>query len=305
MSKPISHHYLPRGILKSFCYGKKEKLFFYSKDNGMGEHPSGLRGLACINKFYDYKGQNKSLEVDLFNKIDSDAAIIVRKILLSERLPILDAVEMEGIAIYVASQICRVPYVLDALKRLAEGFVDDVSSDFKIFDGDVKSFFLEHVKPSSELYKEILLKKRMTVFRSDDDRFIIGDNPVVFFDHGNVVVRDKYSSAISAKVFMLPISPSSVLVFYDEDAYGNLQVYLSQCNRWQFINAVDKVFSGSEALLLAGEKQYYKDAYEYVVGIDPGYVKHYGIVKGDRIRVALPRIAFKGEARNVLRDMIR
>lgn len=156
-----NHHYLPRGIIKAFGLGKKnQQIFFISKISGHIAEKTNIKNVACINHLYDFERKNGSLEVDFFGKIDSAAPRIIRDLLQIDNISEFNKGQLEELALYVASQICRVPYIYKNLSSLATAFNEQISKNAEAFGGGTKDFFLEQVKANTELYKNLLLKKK-------------------------------------------------------------------------------------------------------------------------------------------------
>lgn len=302
-----NQHYLPRGIIKSFGLGKKnQQIFFINKRSGRFAEKTNIKNVACINHFYNFENTNDSLEVDFFGKIDSAAAKIVRSLLQINNISEFDKNRLEELALFVASQICRVPYIYKNLNALATAFNEQISKDAEVFDGSTKNFFLEQIKANSELYKTLLLKKKMTVCRSKNEAFVIGDNPVVILEHGNkLITSGRYASAIDAKIFMMPISPTNVLVFFDEWIQEKIYSHVSNNNNWQFANSMEYVFGHSKESLEKGINQHYENAYEYIEAINPNLIKEHDLIKGNPISIEQTQYSFEGSAINSLRNMVK
>lgn len=302
-----NQHYLPKGIIKAFGLGKKnQQIFFISKKTGRSAEKTNIRNVACINHFYDFKNTNASLEVDFFGKIDGAAPKIIRNLLQLNDISEFDKTQLEDLALFVASQICRVPHIYENLNALKTAFNDQISKNVEVFDGGTKDFFLEQIKANSELYKTILLKKKMTVVRSESNVFVIGDNPVVILEHGNkLITRGKYTSAIDAKIFMMPISPTNVLVFFDEWNKEEIYDHVLNNNNWQFANSAEYVFGHTKESLESGIKQHYDYAYEYIKSINPNIIKEHNLIKGNPISIEQTQYSLEGNAINSLRNMVK
>lgn len=301
-----NHHYLPRGIIKAFGLGKKnQQIFFINKRSGRTAEKTNINNVACINHFYDFEKTNRSLEVDFFGKIDSAAPKIIRNLLQINDISEFNKGQLEELALYVASQICRVPYIYNNLNALATAFNEQISKNSGAFGGGTKDFFLEQIKDNTELYKTLLLKKKMTVCRSKSESFVIGDNPVVILEHGNnLITSGRYTLAIDAKIFMMPISPANVLVFFDELTKERIHGHVSNNNNWQFANSVEYVFGHTKEALENGIKRHYEDAYEYIKAINPSLIEKHNLIKGNAVFIEQAEYSFEGDAIKSLREMV-
>lgn len=304
--KHKNQHYLPRGILKSFGLGKnKQQIFFINKMSGRFAEKTNIKNVACINHFYNFENSNKSLEVEFFGKIDSAAARIVKILLEINHISEFDKNLLGDLASFVASQICRVPNIYKNLNSLENAFKEHISNSTEAFQDGTKDFFLEQIKANSELYKTLLLKKQMTVCRSKKEEFVIGDNPVVMLEHDNkIITSGRYTSAVDAKIFMMPISPNDVLVFFDEYSQEEIYGHVSQNNNWQFANSIEYVFGKTKESLDKGIRKHYENSYEYIKSINPDIIKEHNLTKGNPIFIGPTQYSFEGDAIKSLRSMV-
>ncbi len=300
-----NHHYLPIGILKLFGLGKKnQQIFFTSKKLTFDIKKTNIKNVGCINHFYNFEKTKDSLEVNFFGPIDGKAPKILKNLLLLDDISRFEKNQINDLVRYVASQICRVPYIYKNINSVAVAFKEQISDDIEIFEGNTNDFFLKHVVASTELYATLLLKKKMTVCRSKTKEFVIGDNPVVILEgNNNVVMSGKYASAIDAKIFMMPISPSHVLVFFDEWDREKIYGYVSNNNDLQFVNSVEFVFSHAEETLRTSIKQHHVAAYRFIETTKPSLIDDHKLIKGNPIYIEQAKLLFKGNARDSLRKL--
>jgi len=176
-----NQHYLPRGIIRAFGLGKKnQQIFFINKRTGRPAEKTNIKNVACINHFYDFENTNNSLEVDFFGKIDSAASKIIKSLLQIDDISEFDRTLSEELALFVASQICRVPRIYKNLNAFKTAFNEQISKDFEVFDGGTKDFFLEQIKSNSELYKTMLLKKKRRLFEQKAKSSLLAIIPLSF-----------------------------------------------------------------------------------------------------------------------------
>jgi len=102
----------------------------------------------------------------------------------------------------------------------------------------------------------------------------------------------------------MPISPTDVLVFFDEWNKEEIYNHVSINNNWQFVNSVEYVFGHSKESLESGLNQHYEDAYEYIKMIKPNFIKEHNLIKGNPISIEQTQYSFEGNALSSLRNMV-
>lgn len=303
---PKIHHFLPKGILRAFASGKKRrKIFFLNKHINKSAIKTNLKNVAGINKFYDYEGKELSLEVDFFGPIDNEISKVIKKLLVIEKISEADEGSFKIAAQYMASQICRVPYKSETFRDLEATFKDQIPSEVPFFEDGVKNFFLDYIVNNTKAYTDILLKKQMTIYRSKHAEFIIGDNPVVILDGGDkILTTGKCTCVVDAGVFMMPISPNNILVFFDDGKKDKVEEYIEHNNDWQFVNANKYVFALNSKQLEDELSIYHGNAYRYIAQQKPSLIEEQQLVEGQPISIGRPIVSVEGQAKKELLRMV-
>lgn len=203
-----NNHYVPEMLLKRFTDGKGG-LFYYDKRKP--EKPIERRNIDsifCQNNLYvdiDKKGnRDVSLERDVYGTLESDATLIVDKIVEAARkdkLPQLTRVEKTKWDEFFARQWARTP---DAHAKHSESFnfQNEIKSSLDFFEQNVrpislaehakfndpeylkklrKTTFIGSLKPSGGMSQHALGTRGLGFVRISDAKksFIIGSFPVV------------------------------------------------------------------------------------------------------------------------------
>uniref|UniRef100_UPI004047504A DUF4238 domain-containing protein n=1 Tax=Shewanella baltica TaxID=62322 RepID=UPI004047504A len=301
-----NHHYLPRGVLKKFCVGKKkQQIFFINKSENLPAKMTNVKNVACINNFYISEQDSLSLEDDFFRVIDDKAPRVIKKLLVDINKSTLDEDDNYYLMQYVASQIARVPSNYNNIENMASAFEQQVSNEVDWFDEGIKSFFIKNIIQNTKQYQEILSKLSMRVFSTlgIDFEFVIGDNPVIVFEHdGKAVSNDGVSFATEGGVFMMPISPKHLLIYFDPSFRDKLIDYIEAINFWQFVNSSQYVFGMSGKLLEDTLKEHYGYSYDYIKSIKPELLVETGVKRGEPVFIDQMQFSFEGKMLETLKE---
>lgn len=297
-----NHHYLPRGILKKFGVGKKnQQIFFVDKNGSSNSKKTNLKNIACINNFYKFEQSSRSLEDDFFKVIDDKAPKAITKLLSNINEPMLSDEDRSNLISYVASQITRVPFQANIINNFNSAYKEQISDEVNLFDEGTKSRFLLSIEENTNQYREILSRLSMTVLRTFDEfELVIGDNPVMIFESNNELVSKRDNIfATNGKIFMMPLSPHDMLIYFDPSLKSKLFEYAQISNLWQFANASQYVFGRSSALLEDTLKENYKYSYDYIHNVRSDLLLD--IKRGERIFIGPVQYRFEGQVLNTLK----
>ncbi|EOE4689005.1 DUF4238 domain-containing protein [Vibrio vulnificus] len=301
-----NHHYLPKGILKKFCVGKKkQQIYFIDKRINRPAKKANIKNVACINNLYVSERDSLSLEDDFFRVIDNKAPKVINKLLSDINQPMLDIDDRYDLMQYVASQIARVPYNYNSIENIEQAFVQQVSNEVGLFDEGTKSLFIKTIIQNTEQYKNILSKLSMVVFSVTDFdyEFVIGDNPVIVLEHdGKAVSNDGISFAVEGKIFMMPLSPKYLLICFDSLLRDKLFDYIESVNFWQFVNSSQYVFGMNGKLLEDTLKEHYGYSYDYIKSIKPGLLEDSNVKRGEPLFLGQTQIRFEGQMLEYLKE---
>lgn len=298
------HHFVPEKILKLFASGKKQnKIFFIDKTLSKEIKSSSPKKLAKINNYYDYPNSDESLEDDFFNKIDSDAPPIIKKILNNNNIDCLSHEDKEKLVKYISSQICRVPNVKNQIQKMEENFKKELHESITILKSDLETDFLNVLIKNTSLYIDLLSNKKIELYihSGSKEKFITSDNPVIAINEKkehNIISLDIHS-VVDHDLFAMPISPTHALFFYNNDKKFNIKEYAEILNRCQFAYSERYLYSGNEYSLEIGMNQYYVDAYDYIKYHSNGE-EPLNIRRGEPLIIGSPVLKFNSDAKKVI-----
>ncbi|MCW2107677.1 UNVERIFIED_ORG: hypothetical protein M2402_004879 [Rahnella aquatilis] len=303
------HHFVPEKILKFFASGKKQnKIFFIDKKSIKEIKLSSPKKVARIHNYYDYPDSAESLEDDFFNKIDSDAPPVIKKIVHSNNVDCLSSEDKGKLIKYISSQICRVPNVKNQIEKMEENFKKELHESITILKRDLKTDFLNVLLKNTSLYIDLLSNKEMELYINNGSRekFITSDNPVIAINEKKEhhFISLDIHSVINYDLFAIPISPNHALFFYDKGKHFNLKEYAGILNRFQFAYSERYIYSGNEYSLDTGMNQYYLDAYDYLNAYSNGE-EDLKIHRGEPVVIEKPVLKFTDDVKEMILEKLR
>lgn len=179
------HHYIPQGVLSQFS--NKRKIWWHSKKLGM-QQKQDLREVAFKKHFYKYPESKRSLEVDFFTEIDSDAPKVIKKIIENECVNFLKDKkdDKNKLVKYIASQSLRTPRSLDFMNKFERDIKEQIHDEITIVKENLKTDYLNSIIFNTSLLEKILGEKLIYLYKArENERFIIGDSPVLSFNKEN------------------------------------------------------------------------------------------------------------------------
>jgi hypothetical protein len=259
MNIPKKHHYIPQGFLKRFAFGKKNKkkifvIFKYQSDNQPKQ--IAIKNIAYEKKMYDSKYE--SLEIDFFNKIDSEGISSINKIIKNKQINILNSNEIKNLADFVASLMVRIPQkkrLIHMLNNLNNEIgIEEEKSKEKLqekFIDDIK-FFLNRISTH-------INKKRITLVENKTEvDFIISDNPVIRHNTADsftipadlIKTQPQIALCSIPDLLAIPISPKYLLIF----SLPELQI-INYVSDKQMINCInDEICFQAEQFIASMKK---------------------------------------------------
>lgn len=145
MSNPNDHHYVPRCFFVPWT-NEHKKLVVYQKKSGSIIPPFWQSTkVICVHKnLYSYtssveEAKRNVLEQKIFSKIDSNAALVLRKLLIADGEVNLTVQERYYFSVFIASLRIRTPEAfLYNTKTAQETFLAELSKHNPEDDEDVK-----------------------------------------------------------------------------------------------------------------------------------------------------------------------
>ncbi|MFA0958376.1 DUF4238 domain-containing protein [Klebsiella pneumoniae] len=298
------HHYIPQGVLNYFSH--KRKIWWHSKKLGM-QQKQDLREVAFKKHFYKYPESNKSLEIDFFTEIDSDAPKVIEKIIDSKSLNILKEDDKKKLLKYIASQSLRTPQSFYSIGNFEQTIKEQIHENITIIKENLKTDYLNSIVINTSICEEILKSKLMYLYKAnEDEKFIIGDCPVLTFNKNNRkeidIIYHVFPPVINYDMYFFPISEEFLLIFLNNDLslIDDMFFYIKTHNDFQFINSNELVFSKDKKTLLSELKKYNDNCYKVIELYNPELIKEQNIVQGDGLVFTSPVLKIVGEARSNL-----
>ncbi|PJE54121.1 hypothetical protein TY87_16980 [Marinomonas sp. BSi20584] len=262
-----------------------------------------MKNVACINHFYKFEDGSGSLEEKFFSVIDDKAPKVIKKIISKEYDSKLNDEDKINLIKYISSQIIRVPFHFESIEIFDSAFKKQITDGVSLFEEGVKSKFLHSIIESTKQYTDILCKLSMKVLKNSSCEFVIGDNPVMVFEHNNNVVSNGESAAsINGKIFMMPLSPNDMLIYFDPLFENEISAYMKVSNYVQFSQSSQLVFGRNAELLELKLKEYYSYSYDFIRNTSPDLLLESKVKRGDPISICKPQYVFEGQALEVLKE---
>lgn len=239
--KDKNNHYIPQGILKNFSNNKK--IFWYSKLEERKQKQT-IKKVAVKSFLYQYPESKISLERIFFDKIDSDAPVVIQKIIKDRSLENLNDNEKSKLLKYIASQLIRTPSTKNNILNFEESIKDQIHPEITIVKKDPVSDYLNSIIVNTDLLINILKEKNANLlFANEGENFIIGDAPVLTFNKTDKktveIIYEVFPPVINYDMYFFPISEKILLIFYSKNTElrNDISFFRKLHNDFQFINS--------------------------------------------------------------------
>lgn len=218
------HHYVPRFLLRNFCSGTKPRLWAYDKSAGKSFETT-IQSVAGERDFYEVTVGDftVSLEEGL-SKLESEARTIINRIINARSIGVMSEDDRILLAVFVATQMQRVPHSRENLLALSEGFSRVMKERFGMDTDDfpamtpeiAKALSIKSLTEPNQFAEHILNKSWLLFETADSTPFYISDNPVAL--QNNVEprgpLRGNLGLAVPGIEIYLPLSSTLTLGFY-------------------------------------------------------------------------------------------
>lgn len=193
---PKLQHYVPCLLLKHFAFGqqkqyRRRRVWVFDKWT-QKKYARSIGDVAAENGFYDVDTLDgpASLEPWLQEK-ETTAASLISRIVHSESLASLTAVDREGLALFVAIQLLRTPHTRHAIQSIGEhlaGIMADYgmpeAQKAELIDqaiaGSKAASTVNLPEAAAQMAPLLIAEKSWFLMRTTGtDRFYISDHPVV------------------------------------------------------------------------------------------------------------------------------
>ncbi|MEN4575346.1 DUF4238 domain-containing protein [Pantoea agglomerans] len=292
--KDKNNHYIPQGILKNFSNNKK--IFWYSKLEERKQKQI-IKKVAVKSFLYQYPESKISLERIFFDKIDSDAPVVIQKIIKDRSLENLNDNEKSKLLKYIASQLIRTPSTKNNILNFEETIKDQIHPEITIVKKDPVSDYLNSIIVNTDLLINILKEKNAhLLFANEGENFIIGDAPVLTFNKTDKktveIIYEVFPPVINYDMYFFPLSEKILLIFYSKNTElrNDISFFRKLHNDFQFINSFRFVFSKNEKDLDKEIEKYFENCFMMIETYSPELIKNGTVRKGDRLSILQPVI---------------
>lgn len=190
MSK--KHHYVPRGLLKHFAFGRKHNQVFVFDKVRQSSYTSNLVDAGSENYFntIELAGQTISFE-GAFQDCDDRLAVLAKRIVENQRLSVLSDQDRRELAYLAAIQFLRVKLVRTTLLEITRSLLrvfrergGTVGPDLEkemlgVDETAVRAMSIQQLRAADEMAKHFLSKDWALLVAPGSDPFWISDNPIV------------------------------------------------------------------------------------------------------------------------------
>lgn len=217
-----NHHFVPQSILRNFSINGKERQIFVFDKQSYNKFPSSIEKAGSENNFNTIElGPSKINFEDAFKKIDDLTPVILRKIINSETLEILNNEELLKLSFIATVQFLRTKLQrtssIDFLEQLKNRLVESeiningIENFESLSNEDAKLISLGHLSKIQNYVQYFTTKDLLLLKAVEHTDFWISDNPVVLhntFPYGEIGLNAK-----GIEIYF-PISSKFCLAFY-------------------------------------------------------------------------------------------
>jgi hypothetical protein len=247
---PENQHYVPKLLLRNFCFGSKEQLYVYDKWERRS-FVANIGRIACERDFNVVGQAPERVNLEPFlTFVETDAKTVIDKILRNRNLRALTSKDKLVLAVFVASQYLRTRHTREGLRAMNAamaahirrmGFDPAQVQDFKEFDeADLKAVSLATLQSTPEFAKLILHKEWILLDASTlaDDCFYISDNPIGFRNETDFSPYGNLGFAVPGIQIYCPLSPSLTLAMFCHTIFGEAHFVIDTNNHAQLFAAI-------------------------------------------------------------------
>jgi len=244
--EPKKHHYVPRLILKNFCFGTKNTIYVLDKKRGH-VFTSSLEDTASENYFYNDRNANheKNTETKL-GELENLSVPIFDRINSEESLLHLTAYERGIICLFVAVQMLRTNNNRESMLKMNRAICDWVRrsgydpnkdvEDFKEMSKvDAKQFSIAMLRTAAGQFAKTLFAKDYCLIKAHKlASFYTSDNPVTMYNNFPRPGRGNLGLALKGIEIHFPISPKLCLTFMCSQTVDEIR---TRVNRYRALKA--------------------------------------------------------------------
>lgn len=220
-------HYVPQFLLRNFkTHGKQNCICVYNIMNSKYIPQASISTQACKDFFYS---QNGGFE-QILTHTEYEIANTINKVISTLTLPCIGSSEYLHIFTFFSTQRARTLSFITNYYKAKEQLH---KSQVEMMPNEVKEIYNEMYKSDKQKEYEIFVRfslsepllydlKLLLLINKTNVRFLLSDNPVVFFNPLLFTKMKGNSEGIALKglIIFLPISPIMNLMLYDNNYYG-------------------------------------------------------------------------------------
>ena len=224
MASKRKHHFVPRFYLRGFASAPK-RIHLYNFDNDILRADISLNKQCQKNHFY---GSDNVVE-NALAEIEGNIAPVIASIRENHELPDLRSEGHHLLILFVAFQLVRTTGTADKINE----FIDLVGKKIALYFSDLSNKDLEAVRISLENPVYISMScvddmaegiedlKMQLVCCSNEQRFFTSDDPTFRYNTfcEDIQEAGKVGVLCHGLQIFLPISPTALLILYDENIY--------------------------------------------------------------------------------------
>ena len=226
MSDRKNQHYVPQFYLRNFSVGaERRQINLYNIPKGLLITNASLKHQASADYFYGTDGQ---LE-EKFSELEMHSSEIIKKIILSFYCPPSLQDEHYLLVLFIITLRARTVYTAEEQAEMTDKFIKIIFKNSGYSDDLLDSISAKYQFPTSvSIYAAakahfLAMDLRYKVIRNRTGiPFLTSDNPVVYYNQ--FLETRKYFGcnigiAIKGFQIFLPLSPITMIVFYDNQVY--------------------------------------------------------------------------------------
>jgi len=192
---PKIQHYVPRFILRNFCFNEEEQIYVFDKKTEK-VFQTNIKNVAAESGFYNFKDNNIKFSIERnLNNLETTVAEIIKKIIEQESLSNITKDERIKLSVFIAAQFFRVKQKRIIMKQVYEAVLDHIkktggdpnripgiiSNDEELNKLDIASLIDVIVESTPVFYD-----KTWMLFKSTKaQKFYISDNPITLQNHND------------------------------------------------------------------------------------------------------------------------
>lgn len=181
LTGPKRQHFLPKFYLEGFCADGMLAVYDRDSDKIRVQQPLNTAVIGHFYTFKDSEGRNRFELEQMLSECEAKASPVIKKLAAKEQLSVE---ERKDLSIFVALAVSRSPDIIESVKLLNSGLIDDIA----------KSMF------SNAEQTKALMRDRSSASSSADELEIEASAITKFIQHGHYKVTTNHSWAVGIAI---------------------------------------------------------------------------------------------------------